>query len=116
MTKKPRKKPGPKKPKAPKPTPAGPQQHFIPDWLVHRNRIAAELAKETGADKGTVSRWVNGEIPSKRYIKKVAGFLECNVNDLFHHPKELPLINKFRAQDDDGQERFANVVNNAFPT
>lgn len=115
MAKKPRKKPGPTK-GSPKPARTGPRDHFIPEWLIKRNHIQAELAKETGADKGTVSRWMAGEIPSKRYIKKVADFLECSVNDLFHRPDELPLINKFRAQDDDGRSRLITVVNNAFPS
>lgn len=98
----------------PKKTAAEPV-HFIAEWLVHQNRIQAELAAECGVDKGTVSRWCSGDLPELPNLRKIASFLECEVNDLFHRPGELWLVEKYRAQDDSGQKRLEAVLTNAFP-
>lgn len=34
-----------------------PRIHYLAEWAEKRGLIQADFAKETGADKGTVSRW-----------------------------------------------------------
>lgn len=102
--------------KNPKPVRANPGDHFIGEWMVYTGHIQAEIVKETGVDKSTVSRWVSGEmIPEKANLQKLADLFGCTINDLFHRPSERDLLSKFRALDKDRQKRFVAVVENAFP-
>jgi transcriptional regulator with XRE-family HTH domain len=66
-----------------------PRIHFIAEWAERRGLIQADLAKEIGADKGTVSRWFGGNLPEQPYLLKIAAMLEVeSPNDLFRHPDD----------------------------
>jgi transcriptional regulator with XRE-family HTH domain len=63
--------------------------HYIAEWAEKRGVKQADLAREIGADKGTVSRWFNGSLPEQPYLLKIAEFLAVDEPaDLFRHPDD----------------------------
>jgi transcriptional regulator with XRE-family HTH domain len=66
-----------------------PRIHYLAEWAEKRGLIQAEFAKETGADKGTVSRWFAGRLPEQPYLFKITAFLQLEEpNALFRHPDD----------------------------
>lgn len=105
-------KPKPKK----KPTPllvAG--VHFIGEWIAALGHTQEDVAEKIGVNKSTVSRWCAGGLPELDNVLKIADVLGREPNDLFHHPKEVWLLETYRSKDDKDKKRLEIAVSNTFP-
>ena len=91
--------------------------HYIAEWMERRGRKQADLARATGADKATVSRWIgDGVIPSEKYLEPLALFLDAEeVAALFRHPDDDWLARLFRDRSDDERQRLRQLIDAAFP-
>lgn len=80
-----------------KPRASSRQKHHIPDWAREADKSQAQIGAKTGANKGTVSRWFAGVIPSDKYIAPLAKFLNApEPKALFHDPQEYRWLQSFR--------------------
>ena len=70
--------------------------HHIGDWMERRNLKPADLVREIGADKSTVSRWLNGTTPNEEWQEKLAALFHCDREALFRHPDDDWLTKMFR--------------------
>lgn len=76
----------------------------------------ADVTRETGVDKGTVSRWFAGTIPRKPHLILLAGVLNLEEPaDLFRHPDEDRLAKLFRGRDEEERKRMIATLETAFP-
>lgn len=68
--------------------------HYLREWVERRNfKTDAAFAKEIGADKGVVSRWLdedNPTTPGKDWQEKLGVFFgdEADPVDIFRHPDD----------------------------
>lgn len=96
-----------------------PRTHYIVEWAERRGKKQADIVRGTGADKGLVSRWFDGVIPSEKYLQPLAEFLQAGDPPepaaLFRHPDDDWLARLFRDRSDEERERMIRVIETAFP-
>ncbi len=90
--------------------------HFIPEWAERRGVSQADIVRAVGADKGLVSRWFKGVIPTERYLIPLAAYLQAEEpSHLFRHPQEDWLSRLFAQRTDDERQRMIQTLEAAFP-
>lgn len=89
--------------------------HFIPEWIEHRGLSQADVVRELDINKGTVSKWCSGDLPSEVNLYNIAALLEVEPNALFRHPKDDWLANFFSGRSEEEKQRIVNTLNAAFP-
>ena len=90
--------------------------HFIPEWAEKRNLKQAEIVEETGADKGTVSRWFSGNMPQDKYLDALVSCLAVeDVEALFRHPDDDWIARFLGDRSDEEKERIRAILLAAFP-
>jgi len=89
--------------------------HFIAEWIEHRGYQQSDVVDAPGVNKGTVSKWCSGDLPSEDNLLILAGFLETEPNLLFHDPNDDWLARMFRQRTADERERMKAMLEAAFP-
>lgn len=90
--------------------------HYIPEWARKRGIKQAQIAREIGVDKSSVSRWWKGAIPEERHLAPLCGLLGADfIGDLFRPPEEDWMLRLLRGRPPDEQERIEITINTAFP-
>ncbi len=92
-----------------------PRRHFIPEWAARAGLRRADVARATGADKATVTRWFQGTAPQDQYLMTLADLFGVSVLDLFRHPDDV-WVSKFLEGRSEGEiERIKRTLEAAFP-
>lgn len=92
------------------------RRHYIVEWASKRNLRKADIARETGADKGLVTRWFKGTLPGPEYLDKLAALFGTeSAESLFRHPDEDWIAKFFRDRSDADRERARELLDLAFP-
>ena len=89
--------------------------HYLPQWAERRGLIQADIARELGVDKGTVSRWFDGYLPKEQSIPQLCGLLQIEPGALFRHPDDDWLSRIFADRNDDERARILAMIEAAFP-
>lgn len=89
--------------------------HFIVEWAEKRDLKQADLSRELGADKSTVSRWYSGATPGEDWQEKLAAFFEIEREALFRHPDDDWIARFFRNRSEDEIERMKKLLESVFP-
>jgi len=89
--------------------------HHISDWAEKYNLSQADIARETGADKGLVSRWFSGASPSVTYQEKLAALFNCEIESLFRDPDDDWMRRFFAGRSKEETERIKATLEVAFP-
>lgn len=90
--------------------------HYIPEWATRAGLKQADIVRETGADKGLVSRWFSGTIPSRSYLGLVAKCVGADEPaDLFRHPDEFRLKKILENRPPEEREKILKTLEVAFP-
>lgn len=90
--------------------------HYIPEWAKKRGVRQAEIARELGVDKSTVSRWFEGALPVEaHFIALTAFFYAEEPAALFRHPDDDWMRVVLRGKTDDERERIKAMIEAAFP-
>jgi transcriptional regulator with XRE-family HTH domain len=93
------------------------RNHFIPEWAEERTKTQADLVRETGADKGTVSRWFSGNMPRNKHLDALVVCLQVADREaLFRHPNEDWIVRFLRERSEDEKKRIRTMLSAAFPT
>jgi transcriptional regulator with XRE-family HTH domain len=90
-------------------------RHFIAEWADHRGLRQADIITELGADKGTVSRWFSGTIPSDQWIVRLAHLLGTTRDGLFRDPHDDWFVQFFRDRSEEERARARVLLEAAFP-
>jgi transcriptional regulator with XRE-family HTH domain len=90
-------------------------RHSIVEWADHRGLRQADICAELGVDKGTVSRWFSGTIPSDQWIMRLAEMLGTTRDGLFRDPHDDWFVQFFRDRSDEERERARVMLEAAFP-
>lgn len=64
---------------------------YLREWLHFRGKYQADLARDTKIDKSQLSKLANNDFkraPFPSTLKKIALFLEINIEDLWRNPFE----------------------------
>jgi hypothetical protein len=92
------------------------RNHFIPEWAEKRSKSQADLVRETGADKGTVSRWFSGNMPRDKHLDALVECLSLEDREaLFRHPDDDWIARFFRGRSEDEKARMRTMLEAAFP-
>lgn len=84
---------------------------YIREWTKHRNMKQADLVRELGVDKGTVSRWFKkGMIPREEHLAALAALFHTDVAGLFRDPADDWLRRLFVGTTKEERERIAKIV------
>ena len=70
---------------------------------------------ELGVDKGTVSRWFAGMLPSEAMLPRIAAFLSIELDELFRDPYDDWLRRYFEKKSADELFRIRQVLEITFP-
>ena len=89
--------------------------HYIGEWMERRNLKAIDLAREIGADRGLVSRWLDGASPGKEWQQKLGEFFGCGEDGIFRDPDEDWLRRFFEGRKREEIERIKATLETAFP-
>ena len=92
-----------------------PRIHFISEWAERRQLSQADIVREVGADKSTVSRWFAGALPTEKYLEPLAGLFGTEVNGLFRHPDDDWMMRFLQNRSIDELNRIRQVLSSAFP-
>ncbi len=76
----------------------------------------ADIVRETGIDKATVSRWFRGAIPREEHLKILCRLFHLDEPaDLFMHPENDWLARLLRNRSDEEIGRIRVMLEAAFP-
>lgn len=89
--------------------------HYLSEWMERRNLTAAEFSREIGADKGLVSRWLDGASPGQEWQDKLKEFFGTGREGIFRHPDDDWLSRFFEGRKRDEIERIKQTLETAFP-
>jgi transcriptional regulator with XRE-family HTH domain len=89
--------------------------HFLAEWAERRGMIQADIARELGVDKGTVSRWFDGFLPKEQTIPLLAEILSIEPSALFRHPDDDWIARIVSGRNDDEKQRIIAMIDAAFP-
>ena len=77
----------------------------------------ADIVRETGADKGTVSRWFSGNTPQDKYLDALVVCLDVEDREaLFRHPDDDWMARFLRGRSEDEKKRIQTMLLAAFPS
>lgn len=68
-----------------------PRVHYIAEWAEKFGLSGADIEREVGADKSTVSRWFNkGIVPTPVYLERLAALFQMDgdLTAIFRHPND----------------------------
>jgi transcriptional regulator with XRE-family HTH domain len=89
--------------------------HFIAEWLEHRGMSQADLVEHLGVNKGTVSKWCSGDLPSEENLVNIATVLNVDVPTLFRHPDDDWIARFFEGRNKEERKRMIDTLSIAFP-
>lgn len=90
--------------------------HRINEWAEVRRMSQADLVRETGIEKSTVSRWFRGAIPREDHLKTLCGVFQVDEpSDLFMHPLNDWMARLLKGRSTDEMERIRVMLEAAFP-
>jgi transcriptional regulator with XRE-family HTH domain len=89
--------------------------HFIAEWLEHRGLSQADIVREIGVNKGTVSKWCSGALPGEDNLRTLAAFLEVEPVELFRHPQDDWITRFFMNRSTEQLKQMVATLNAAFP-
>jgi hypothetical protein len=92
------------------------RKHYIPEWAEVRHLIQADFVRDLGADKGTVSRWFDGNTPRDEYLDRLVAYLKLESRDaIFRHPDDDWMASFLRGRDREEVERIKQSLELHFP-
>jgi transcriptional regulator with XRE-family HTH domain len=96
--------------------------HYLREWLERRGTSQAALVEflatnvDEKTNKGTVSKWCGGGLPSQKYLKPIADFLGLEEPaEIFRHPDEDWMARFFADRPKDELRRMVETMKAAFP-
>lgn len=96
-----------------------PRIHFISEWMEKRGIRPADIVENLGVNKGTVSKWGAGALPSEDNVLALAALFEIDPNDLFRHPDDDWIARMFlgrkQAEAEQMRAALAAFMEQAFP-
>jgi transcriptional regulator with XRE-family HTH domain len=92
-----------------------PRRHFIPEWATKAGLKRADVARATGADKATVTRWFQGTAPQDQYLMTLSKLFGVTVPDLFRHPDDVWVSRFLEGRSESEIERIKRTLEAAFP-
>jgi hypothetical protein len=89
--------------------------HYLREWMERRQITAAELARQSGASKGVISRWLDGASPSQEWHDKLRDFFHAGKEGIFRHPDDDWFTQFFEGRSREEIERIKRTLEVAFP-
>ena len=89
--------------------------HYLAEWMERRGITAAELARQTGADNGQISRWLDGASPSQKWHDVLREFFHAGREGIFRHPDDDWLTEFFAGRQQEEIDRIKQTLEMAFP-
>ena len=85
--------------------------YFIVEWAQKRGLKQADIVRETGADKGLVSRWFSGTLPKPEYLENLRQVFELDdISALFRHPDDDWIARFFHDKTEEQKERAIEML------
>jgi transcriptional regulator with XRE-family HTH domain len=93
--------------------------HYVAEWMEKRGLRPADIVDRMGVNKGTVSKWCGGALPSEENVLALADMFEIEPNDLFRHPDDDWLSRMFLGRKEKEAEQMREALSafmeRAFP-
>ena len=96
----------------------GRRPHYVREWAEKFQMSQADIARETGIDKSTISRIFDKRAPSSpqgQTQAKLAALFQTEPESLFRHPDEDWLAQFFAGRKRDEIERIKQMLETGFP-
>lgn len=92
-----------------------PRRHYIVEWAEHRQLSQADISRELGVNKGTVSKWFGGAVPRDDWLQPLAELLNTTPDGIFRDPQEDWITRFFRERSAEEKQRAMQILEAAFP-
>lgn len=89
--------------------------HYLAEWMERRHITQAELARQTGADRGQISRWLQGAAPGQEWHDRLREFFGAGREGIFRHPDDDWLSRFFENRKQEEIDRIKATLEAAFP-
>lgn len=89
-----------------------PRKHFIPEWAEFRGLKQKDIVAALDADKSTVARWFNGQMPQDKWLRPLAALLATNINGLYRHPDDDWIARMFDGRSQDEKAKIRQTIEN----
>jgi transcriptional regulator with XRE-family HTH domain len=90
--------------------------HYIAEWMERRNLTKADLARDIGAGKAEIMRWLEDDAaPDAEYADRLKAYFGAGVEGIFSHPDADWLTRFFEGRRRDEIERIKATLETAFP-
>lgn len=91
------------------------RRHYLPERAEARGLSQADIARELGVEKSTVSRWFAGTIPDDKNLDRLEALLQSEPGDLFRDPHDDWMTRFLRGRAQDELDRIRATLEAAFP-
>ena len=89
--------------------------HYLSEWMEKRQITAAELARQTGADNGQISRWLDGAAPGQKWHDVLRDFFHAGREGIFRHPDDDWATRFFEGRRREEIDRIKKAMEISFP-
>lgn len=76
---------------------------------------AADLIERLDADRSTVYRWLDGQMPQPTWHKRIAALFSVESDALLRHPDDIWLSRFFHGRDEKEIQRIKQAMELAWP-
>ena len=89
--------------------------HYLREWMERRQITAAELSRQTGADKGQISRWLDGTAPGVKWHNVLRDFFNAGYEGIYRHPDDCWATKYFEGRQQEEVDRIKQTMDLLFP-
>ena len=91
------------------------RRHYIKEWMEARHMEPTDLIEQLDADRSTVYRWLDGQMPQPRWQEKLAALFHIEPEALLRDPDADWLSRFFEGRQAEERERIKQAMELAWP-
>ena len=84
--------------------------HYVVEWAEKRGLKQADIVRELGVEKSTVSRWFSGRPVSEIYLVPLGDLLQIEPLAIYRHPEDDWMAERLRGKSKEVREQAIEIL------